>query len=465
MPPRKARVGTAMITGYGLKMNALQYGILAANLSVLALSLYAAWMGRLLPGNALFCFLALCLIASNMLLVAVFRKADRGRWLKVPVLRLVRLYAFCGNAIGVLACGIFLWKNFNLAVFAAGVFFAVNQSLAFLFEPAPVLRKSVTRIPALNSSPKALPASSEIARTVLGLVWCLKPSDRSILVAMRQMEDPLNCTVATIRGKGNGIFWQTLTDMGLAYEETLKETELTPDVLARLKAIKAARFRLNETGWKLINPLLDLDVSAGAPPADAIIVPQVISILKYYAEDGKDQAQLRLGQLYSSGRGVVQDFGQAIYWYQRAAEMGNPAAQNNLGMAYYTGQGVERDYARAMGLFLEASAKQSPVVFTNIAVMYLLGHGVPKDTSVALDWLLKAADKNYSSAMIEIGKLYAKGNGVTQDNIAAYMWFTLAGKHGDKTAAEWLAIGETLMTPQQISEAKERADEWKPRVA
>ena len=89
---------------------------------------------------------------------------------------------------------------------------------------------------------------------------------------------------------------------------------------------------------------------------------------------------------------------------------------------------------------------------------------MPKDTNVALDWLLKAADKNYSTAMMVIGKLYAKGDGVAQDYIAAYMWFTLAGKHGAKTASEWLATGDKLMTSDQINEAKERAEAWKPRA-
>jgi hypothetical protein len=51
--------------------------------------------------------------------------------------------------------------------------------------------------------------------------------------------------------------------------------------------------------------------------------------------------------MYDEGKGVEQDFEEALKWYQKAAEQGLAEAQNNLGLMYYKGQGVEQNYVTA----------------------------------------------------------------------------------------------------------------------
>ena len=70
-------------------------------------------------------------------------------------------------------------------------------------------------------------------------------------------------------------------------------------------------------------------------------------LYKHYAEQGQVEAQYKLGTMYHAGRGVPQDYAEAVKWYRRAAEQGHPAAQYNLGARYYRGQGVQRDYILA----------------------------------------------------------------------------------------------------------------------
>ncbi len=48
-----------------------------------------------------------------------------------------------------------------------------------------------------------------------------------------------------------------------------------------------------------------------------------------------------------SGRGVSQDYQEALRWYRLAAEQGYTLAQNNLGYMFFKGKGVPRDYVRA----------------------------------------------------------------------------------------------------------------------
>ncbi len=47
--------------------------------------------------------------------------------------------------------------------------------------------------------------------------------------------------------------------------------------------------------------------------------------------------------MYDNGRGVPQDYQEALKWYRLAAEQGNAIAQYNLGFMYDNGEGVPQD--------------------------------------------------------------------------------------------------------------------------
>jgi hypothetical protein len=51
--------------------------------------------------------------------------------------------------------------------------------------------------------------------------------------------------------------------------------------------------------------------------------------------------------MYEDGKGVTQDYVQAVTWYTKAAEAGIADAQYNLASKYYGGKGVPQDYVRA----------------------------------------------------------------------------------------------------------------------
>ncbi len=53
-------------------------------------------------------------------------------------------------------------------------------------------------------------------------------------------------------------------------------------------------------------------------------------------------AQYFLGEMYLQGKGVDQDFEQAVAWYERAALNGHPEAQAALGSLEMLGLGVPR---------------------------------------------------------------------------------------------------------------------------
>ena len=63
------------------------------------------------------------------------------------------------------------------------------------------------------------------------------------------------------------------------------------------------------------------------------------------------EAQLNLGMMYRQGKGVPQDYMEALSWYLKAAEQGSMKAQFNLGEMYCKGTGVPQDLVQALKWF------------------------------------------------------------------------------------------------------------------
>jgi TPR repeat protein len=77
---------------------------------------------------------------------------------------------------------------------------------------------------------------------------------------------------------------------------------------------------------------------------------------KPLAEQGHIGDQSSLGTLYSIGKGVPQDYTEAVKWYTLAAEKSNANAQSGLGFMDSSGKGVPQDYAFAHTWFNIAAA-------------------------------------------------------------------------------------------------------------
>ena len=81
------------------------------------------------------------------------------------------------------------------------------------------------------------------------------------------------------------------------------------------------------------------------------------------AEQGYASAQTHLGAMYYSGQGVIQDYKQAVKWYQKASEQGHAKAQYNLGEMYRKGQSVIQNYVLAhMWLDIAGSSGDSEAI-------------------------------------------------------------------------------------------------------
>jgi hypothetical protein len=65
------------------------------------------------------------------------------------------------------------------------------------------------------------------------------------------------------------------------------------------------------------------------------------------ADEGHGPSQYNLGEMYYAGKGVPQNFAEAVKWFSRAAQKGVPGAQLSLGIAYALGRGVQPNLTEA----------------------------------------------------------------------------------------------------------------------
>jgi uncharacterized protein len=148
----------------------------------------------------------------------------------------------------------------------------------------------------------------------------------------------------------------------------------------------------------------------------------------------------------------------------KLAEKGNVTAQNGLGLLYKVGAGVPQNYGQAKEWFEKAAKKGHAEAQVNLGTLYLDGDAPPPSSAeMALFWFSRAAEQGDVPAFAKLGLMYAQAQGgVPQDLIQAQMWLLLAAANGDENSAESLDTLAMKMTPAQITEAQERAREWKP---
>jgi uncharacterized protein len=175
------------------------------------------------------------------------------------------------------------------------------------------------------------------------------------------------------------------------------------------------------------------------------------------AQQGYAPAIFDLGIMYLEGCGVRRDYGEAFHFFEKGAARGDPAAQMNVGYLYDQGLGVVQNRSEAAKWYRLAADQGEPRAQYNLADLYLRGEGVQHDESAAFAWFQKAALAGHAEARIMLGSMYAAGRGTPVDSAAGYMWLALAALQGDSRANAKLEEIKSQLTPQELVEAKVRA--------
>jgi TPR repeat protein len=77
-------------------------------------------------------------------------------------------------------------------------------------------------------------------------------------------------------------------------------------------------------------------------------------------------------------------------------------------------------------------------------------------------WYRRAAEQGFAAGQFNFGRMYAGGRGIRQSDVEAYKWFTLASAQGHTDARKQLAEVAKRMTAEQITQAKQAAQQVKP---
>lgn len=180
------------------------------------------------------------------------------------------------------------------------------------------------------------------------------------------------------------------------------------------------------------------------------------------AELGDVKAQFNLGYAYATGKGVPQNVEQSVVWCRKAAEQGYPPAQHLLALAYYHGTGVPRDEQEALAWFRKAADQGIADAQLQLGVAYVSGRGVSKNYEQAAVWHRKAAEQGHPLAQYNLALAYSRGQGVQKDLVQSYKWFSIASAAKGTGAENKRVEIESQMTEEQIQQAKNLAQVWKP---
>ncbi len=178
--------------------------------------------------------------------------------------------------------------------------------------------------------------------------------------------------------------------------------------------------------------------------------------LRARAAQGDPKAQFNLASAYYRGKGVPQDYAEALRWYKMAADQGEPDAEDGLGYMYVTGRGTKQDYAEALRWYKRAAEHGDAKGQFDLATVYDDGIGVPPDYIEASRWFRKAADQNYAKAQDGLGYMYYARRGLPQDYAQAFFWYRKASQQGyakaefDLSAMYYNGLG----TSQNYAEAR-----------
>ncbi len=235
------------------------------------------------------------------------------------------------------------------------------------------------------------------------------------------------------------------------------------------------------------------------------------------ANNGYNQAQLKIGIMYYEGLGTNQNYKLAFEWIKKSAEKGNTKAQAMLGEMYFKGKGIAKNEGRG-SYWLQKSKKEIEIITSTLYLqnipnniktliqesesgnmksrfelskLYTLGEkGVPldKDKGIsllissayggyveaqttladlfivskkyneALDLLELAAIQGHTLSQVLVAKACLTGEwGVKRNNLKAFKYYKMAAEQGNADAQTELgvmyAIGQDLGVEQNINKS------------
>lgn len=137
---------------------------------------------------------------------------------------------------------------------------------------------------------------------------------------------------------------------------------------------------------------------------------KAISFYEKGSNRGNTEAQIRLGNLYKENKDY-DSMKKAIDYYRLACDNGNPTGLSELGRFYYNGFGnyIVQNYEDAYNYLLKAADKYDKYAQYYVGLMKYFGHGCIINVPEAIEWLIAASKQDndsFTEAMLKLGLLY-----------------------------------------------------------
>jgi len=134
-------------------------------------------------------------------------------------------------------------------------------------------------------------------------------------------------------------------------------------------------------------------------------------VLIKQAQTGNKPALHKVCYGYHRGKGLPQDYEQALKWCTQAAEKSIPSSQTLLAEIYYIGLGVDQDYKKAFHWYKTAARNNHAHAQFVLALMYIEGQGVNrKKPHKAITWLKRAALQGHKKAQRRLKEIKENTN-------------------------------------------------------
>ena len=177
-----------------------------------------------------------------------------------------------------------------------------------------------------------------------------------------------------------------------------------------------------------------------------------------YLENAANAGQTGAMTLLGNFNFYLKKYDYALDWFRKSAAEGDPEAIYKLGVMYESGDGVVQDHKAAFEYFKSAAEKDHEDAWVNLGIEYLLGQGTDKDLKEANRWIGKAAKAEIPTAQMIMGDIYQNGWGVPASDDTASYWYEKASLGGDMQAKQKLAL-----LKQKQAQAKEKPVQTKPK--
>ena len=196
----------------------------------------------------------------------------------------------------------------------------------------------------------------------------------------------------------------------------------------------------SESFWELYQIITDEDI----PMAERDAAIRQTELL---AKGGDADAQYTMGRLYRDGPLLIPDWGNAAYWFEKAARQGNDAAQYALGKLLLSNDAEVCNPEAGLQWLETAAQNGNSYAAYRLGKEYLRGKVVDKNSEKATQFFQLVAGDGNMYAQYMLAKLYLAGDGVAADKDAALYWMQAAADQGHIYAQKFIDCWDSLKLP------------------